>query len=550
MPIFEIEAPDGGIYQVEGPDEAGAIQFLQSQLGGGQQAPAAPSSPGWGETIMDAGKSLGSGILQGATDLVGLPGTISDAWNNSLSAITGLPQLPGSVGSGASLGEGVAAVTGGANQYQPQTTTGEYAQKVGQFLPGAAAFGGVNPSNLITYGVAPAVTSQAAGDVAGAVIGEGARPYAEVAGALAGPALVAGARRAITPIGVSPERQMTVDYLRQQGVNPTAGQITGSKGLQAREAELGGGAAYERASEEFTGAALKAAGINANRATPEALETGYRELGRKFDDLASTSSTPLTTQTQDDLLKVVTDYVDTAPEVKGVVERAMTRVGELAKNGTLTGEGYQTMRSWIGKATQNADPATKFALRDIQDVLDDAVEQALGSAQREAWREVRGQYRNFVTIERAATAAGEGAASGLISPAQLRSAVVNTQGRRNYAFGRGDLQGLSRAGTQVMAPLPNSGTALRLDARTLGGAGGLVGGTAGSYFGGVPGALAGMVAGAAAPVVAGRAIMSRPVQAYLGNNLIAPGRIDPTLYNSVVARALAASGQPQQLQGQ
>ena len=54
--------------------------------------------------------------------------------------------------------------------------------------------------------------------------------------------------------------------------------------------------------------------------------------------------------------------------------------------------------------------------------------QRAGSADMPALREARSQYRNWLTLERATSGAGENAALGIISPSALRGATVGTQG--------------------------------------------------------------------------------------------------------------------------
>jgi hypothetical protein len=134
-------------------------------------------------------------------------------------------------------------------------------------------------------------------------------------------------------------------------------------------------------------------------------------------------------------------------------------------------------------------------------------------------RQARNEYRNMIVLEKAATGAGSGAAEGLISPSQLRNAVVQ-QSRRAYGRGQGDFAELARAGEALLKPLPQSGTSPRHNVtHMLQTIGAIVGGGAGAA-GGPGGAAAGALAGLAAPAIAGRALLSRPAQAYLGNQLL------------------------------
>src|SRR5690606_36675754 len=139
--------------------------------------------------------------------------------------------------------------------------------------------------------------------------------------------------------------------------------------------------------------------------------------------------------------------------------------------------------------------------------------------------QAREQYRNLLAIEQAATRAGEGAAEGIISPANIRNAAVN-QGRRDYARGQGDFADLARSGSMLLSPLPDSGTAGRLKAQNLAAlgpmlGGAIVGGGAGAYQqGDMTGAIVGAGLGAMSSRAAGCALMSRLVQNYLSNQAV------------------------------
>lgn len=150
-------------------------------------------------TGMDMLKSAGSGLAQGAIDLVGLPGTISNAFDNSFSAITGIPKPPPNVFSGEKMREGASYLTGGATEYEPQTTAGEYAQTAGAFVPGAVALGGSGSvmGNALKYGVVPGVTSEASGQLA-EKYAPSLEPYARFAGGVAG-GLIPAALKAMFP---------------------------------------------------------------------------------------------------------------------------------------------------------------------------------------------------------------------------------------------------------------------------------------------------------------------------------------------------------------
>lgn len=148
----------------------------------------------------DIARAAPAGLARGTADLIGLPGTIGGGLEAGLDWVkakgyelaTGNKPEPGSFFaqerlpnplSGSSLREAASDLTGGATDYQAQTTPGQYVQTTAEFLPGAAAFGGASIPNLVRSGVVPAVTSETAGQLTEDTAYE---PYARILGALAG----------------------------------------------------------------------------------------------------------------------------------------------------------------------------------------------------------------------------------------------------------------------------------------------------------------------------------------------------------------------------
>lgn len=147
-------------------------------------------------TFSDVIASGAAGFARGAADLVGLPGTIAnaiDAGGEWVMRQFGLPtrtevmrgygiENTGNPLSGSVFRGGLSATTGGATDYQPQTTAGEYARTIGEFAP-AALSGPGGLANRIAMATIPAVSSETAGQL---TEGTALEPYARVAGALAG----------------------------------------------------------------------------------------------------------------------------------------------------------------------------------------------------------------------------------------------------------------------------------------------------------------------------------------------------------------------------
>jgi len=517
--MIEVELPDGTIAEFPDGTSNDVIKgVLQKQFGGGQPQSAATAEPSWGDTALDVGASLASGVGRGVAGLAGLPGTVQDLANSGLSWATGLPELPRSPLSASSLQSGLSTVTGGASDYEPQTTAGEYASTVGEFLPGSVVPGGTL-ANALRFGVLPGLASEGAGQL---TEGTGLEPYARVAAALAAPMLPALASRAISPFSgaISPERQRAITALQGEGVPLTAGQQTGSRGLQFAESELGGGRAASLMDDQaraFTEAATRKAGMQGGLATPDAMAANAQRLGQGFQNISARNAVRADPQFGNDMGRVLREYDRVLPTAQREVVNNMADdilAITSSNGGSIPGEVYQATRSRLGRMAQsarNSDPEYANALRGLRNTLDDAMARSVSPDDAAEWARLRSEYGNMKVLEKAATGAGESAAMGTISPAKLRQAA--TTGRQSgYARGTGDFDELARSGQAVMSPLPNSGTAGRIRAQNLG-APLLAGG--GALAGGVPGLLAGLVA----PQVAGAALMSRPVQSYLTNQL-------------------------------
>jgi hypothetical protein len=512
-------------------------------------------------TTEDVAKSAGIGLAKGAIGMAGAPGDLSNLLAKGSKAagdyVGGMfgaapspeptgPLLPTSGG----IQKAVESQTG--DFYKPKTTAGEYAQTAGEFAPGLMGGEGSLLARGLTRVAIPAATSETAGQV---TKGTDAEPWARVAGGLLSPAVTAAGRRAITPLPATAERTALANALTGEGVDLTAGQRTGSRPLQWAESTFGdmpgsGGRAADiqtNQGQQFTAAALRRVGENANRATPEVIDNAFHRIGGQFDAIGGRNHLAADQQLGHDLVGVEGDYNNlVAPGQRApVIANTIRDIGDtVAQNGGhLTGEQYNALTSRLARQARGAaaDPQLREALSGTREALDNAFERSLqasgNTGDLAALREARNQYRNMMVIEKAATGAGSQTAEGIISPSQLRNATVG-QNRRSYARGQGDFADLARSGEAIMKPLPNSGTSPREYMRhAMSTIGSVIGGTAGSA-GGPAGTAAGAVAGLAAPGLLGRALMSGPAQAYLGNQALLPGQ--GSRVNHALASALLA----------
>lgn len=557
-----VRGPNGIVVRFpDGTDAATVDRAMREAVSGASAAPVAdpakmaagPVKTAETSVMGDVAKAVGSGMVTGAEGVLGFPGDVAQlahdagGWvGRGIRSAVGMPPKapdapslanPLPLPTSADIASANKAVTG-FEPYQPTTTAGEFARTAAEFVPSAVTLGGV--AKAVPWGVIPGLASEGAGQL---TEGSQLEPYARIGGAIAGGMAWPMIRRAITPFPSSPERAAMVDALRREGVTDlTAGQMTGSNKLRYMESELGGVRGAQMADdvgEQFTAAALRRAGINANRATPEVIDDAFTRIGGEFDRLAAGNSMRLDAPTFRRVIDAIDNYEALVPpsmqtpavrriadDLFGAIQTASNQGG----TAILGGAAYQNIRSMLGKQAQSlriSNPQAAEALRDIQGVLDDAMEAGIAAVNPRdlgAWRTARREYQAMLVLEKAATGAGENAAMGLISPSALRNATVSTTGRRNFARGRGDFADLARAGEAVMKPLPQSGTAPRTAARNLvASVPTLLGAGAGSAaMGGVEGGLLGAMVGGALPGATGRAMLSNVGRAYLSNRALGP----------------------------
>lgn len=565
-----------GIRRADQAGDANAVRVLGAEYRKLQgQSQAAPVSPQVTPTAPQQPSreglfpQLASGMTEGAANLLSLPNTvemglrsIGPAIGNAMGGNFAYPEssvLPDIGQSFRNFANNTGAMTAPSNDMG-----GRIVRRVGQEigsniipmtgmvstapnLARALAQGGAELGLTTASGLGAGIANEVSpGNPVADMVGQGL-------GLLTGAGLMEGGRRLITPNPLPPERMAVLQSLKNEGVDLTAGQATGSARLKALESELGGNTAQtfmENQGEQFTKAALSRIGTTAPRATPEVLDSAYKAIGSEFDRLASGTRMPLDAPLVQDLQATARNYNDllegnAAPAFQRYIDEIF---GKSQNPLLLTGDQYKSLRSRIGAdMRRTSSPELKQALGDIQNALDDAVERYLSVAAPDdipAWQDVRNQYRNFLVIEDAAAGAGENAALGLLSPAQIRAAIVR-QSKRGYVRGMGDFADLARAGVAGMTPLPNSGTATRTAAQGLFSSGPAIAGTllGGAAGGGNPlAAVAGGLAGAAVPGQVGRAVLSPLGRRYLTNQALRPGAGYSEATRNALLRMLTAQG--------
>jgi hypothetical protein len=347
----------------------------------------------------------------------------------------------------------------------------------------------------------------------------------DVLGLGLGPAQTAAnvTRRAITPFPARPGYGGAADVLAGEGVPQTAGQITGNRGLKYAESTVGGGrtsALIDEQAEAFTRAASTRIGENTPHLDTGTINAARHRIGNDFNQVGLRNTIPPDPQLAIDLGNAVQTYVQSVPIAAPGVQNIAQAVAQRGANG-IPGNTYNAFRSRLSRMQRNTkDPQLQAAYGDIREALDNAFERGLQASGNQADLQIlqgaRQQWRNLLVLENAMST-GPMAGRGLLTPQHLENAAATGPNRTWYARGLSDFSDLGKAGRVGMEAMPESGTAARLGINA-----GLaaIGAVAGGGGAGPIGAVAG---GAAARYGAGRALMSRPAQAYLGNQLM-PGR--------------------------
>lgn len=514
---------------------------LMKQLGQPMPAPTQTAAPSrsWGDVAADVGRSALSGLDKGVAGIAGFPADLAGLaiqGSDRLEAYrAGVPyeQMKAQRDANALVSpETVARYgsdafhQGSGMAYDPKTTEGKYAESVASFAPGAALGPGSMMRRFLLGAGVPGAASEAAGQ---ATAGTAYEPVARAAAAIASPI---AASRAITPITTRPSRIPLTDTLEAEGIPLTAGQRTGNAPLQWMESMLseaplsGGGAAHAMEAQRhgLNRAVARRFGEDADLLTPDVMQGAARRIGGQFDDITARNGVQVDPQLAQDMRDAATRYGMKLPSQQRETFANLfddIRQQMVAGNGTIPGPIYQQARSDMTKIVQgarNTDPLYAQSVGGLRNALDGAFERSVaGTADAGALGEARRQYAAMKTAEKAVGGAGATAAEGNVSPNLLRQAVAN-QDKAAYVRGQGDLTDLARAATAI-APLPNSGTNPRNMAAGLITALGSVGTGLALNAPNEQAALMGL-GGLVAPALAGRAVMSAPVQAYLGNRVL------------------------------
>lgn len=474
----------------------------------------------------DVVKSAGSGLIRGGARGVGFVGDMMDLTIRGADYLAGTdmaskPFKPFPRNLFPSTDEILRPLESvGGPLHEAQTPQGKVTQSVSEGV--GAAF------SPLGAGSAPFRLMTGAGAGLGAEAGEAltGNQWGRLVGGVVGGAAPGLITHAITPFpagdsAVRNQRIAQSDLLNRNGVQTTAGQVTGNPGLKYAESQLGGFDGKEQL-QQFTQSALSRIGANGRLATSDVLDDAARGIGDMFDDAAAAAGTVRAARHSSVLNNIARAYESNTSQADHVSAVA-NWVDDLKRglsNG-ISGETWKQWRSSLSKAMADAKPGTtRNAYRDLIGVMDDSLSGSLGSAGNnqaaQAFTQARQMWRDYLVISEAAVSGSkENIGLGLISPSALAQSAKRIYGN-SFKTGGSDLGELGKAGGAVMSAMPDSGTAHR---NFLSGAASLFGGAVGYGAGDFAGAGVGAVLG---PAVAGRALMHPITQSWLRNNYMSP----------------------------
>jgi hypothetical protein len=488
MPDFIVTSPDGQRFKVTAPEGATADD-LPDFSGGAKDKPE-PSS------LVDFFHSFPRGVVSG---IISFMGAVSEG-SPSMVGLT--PETnPGPNVEAEKLTE----MTG---LHKPETTAGRFGASIGEAVGNPASY--VGPGGLplkIGSAALSGTGAQAGEELTGSGVG---RLIGGVAGGI--PGSVAATSSPRVP-NIPPRKAPFVQQLRDRGIEPTAGQVTGSRTIEHLE-ELGdlslsGSASRNKqaVSDAYTrSGALEGIGENLQASgdllTPEVFQRAEQRLGNTFESSAQRLPVNYDQALGNELAKIVqeafaeglpaqiTDRI--AAQATAINNGFITRAGG---RGVMPGKNYQAATrkgTPLQRAMDDPDPNVAYYATRIRGALDDAMERGVDRAVKNAFsrgrpggpaqaraielaqaqqdlKEARRQWYNLIVLKKSVTGPGEAAAEGTLSPAKLRQALTSTtDAKLAYAAGRGGgLQELARAGNAVLTPVKSSGTGERLQATTL-----------------------------------------------------------------------------------
>lgn len=400
----------------------------------------------------ESGLEAAGGLLEApASAISGTLGTIGGGWRGLYNLIMGY-----------GVNDAADAVRGSqkAVTYQPTTETGQALMRVAGG-PGELLKAGGEKTLDVTGSPALATLFETGGNAALMAAGgtkaapRSARPIPSIS----------PLTRDMTPAEV---RAASADTLlahdiplkTEQRPGPFA-KHAGSVG-RAADSLLGQSEFTPNQLSKFTGAILKKAGIDAKRATPDAMQELKGQVNAKYNDLTERVPTKIDQQAMQDLIQLrddiagEADSATQAPLFKKIDD--ITSKMQAGQPVTIQGRAAQNIRTSLTRMEQSANPTLRHFANALKETMDDAFERGAAPADAAAMKAVRSQFIKMKQIE------GMVGDNGIITPAKAAAVMARPRNKWESLYGLGDqaLAPLIQAGKEILPDkIANSGTPTR-----------------------------------------------------------------------------------------
>lgn len=407
-PGFETApAPTAGSFDID--------QLLGA--GPGQNQPGVPVSPTRtnslaaypGAAPYGFGSALANGMTLGASDYA-----------------RGLGMFAGNPGNGL-----MPAFDAARQQHDEWAARNPWANWGGEFAGSLGITGGIlKASGLSDMMAAPGLLDRAAGAaVNGYVAGAINTPL--TGGSVVDNAELGAGVSALFPFAGAAGRKMFLPKVDKE-VLDAARDMAAAGGPKLRPSQIAMSEAMRKADEalagkgnkqqllDFTRAASRTFGADAERLTPEVMEKAETALQSRLDAVAASTDIDRSVagSALDAKMAAITGATKGMPSSEAVRE-VVKQINAGFVSGKMTGKVYQSLTRFGGPIGHLAkiDPESGIALREA---LDDAMEASAGPGAREEWAEARSQYKNFLAVrsEQIKTPA-----HGILDPATFPNAI-------------------------------------------------------------------------------------------------------------------------------